>query len=446
MPPLLTARVPELAPAVDIDLLNDYTILYQGGAVDLTRKVLLNELRSLMITGGPTVIQPAISGGTIIYIVPSTDAGTDTAIVPAAAGQSFQLRRTSLGMMIPPTFPDGTPNPDKEYDILSGGGFQLVKPGDLLIEDERFELVLFQLAPVVGPGTQTGLEFIKGKKNINANTSLVDVDMNKMIQLRAGATQITLTLPDIADVPVNSFLFIDTNINTSVENKIQTTGGQFIYMQNTNRTAIYIRPNERIQLYRDEDGWYVENNFGQIYDRIGTPQWVYKKGTNQIVADGSLVVIADYPRLKEIASGFGASFVSEALWQTVSVTLASGEVVPFPYRGCFADYDGTHIRVPDLRDTAVVGLKTIGGADPDRSVNSAGGFQGDAIKAPSAGTLYVKQRVAAGGDIEGYRAGHNAPGADNYDEQSFALAYPNGNPTNTKTRMPNIAFIPVINC
>lgn len=442
---MFTARVPELASASNVSLTDDFIILYQGGVVDLTRKFLLGDLRTLILTGGPATIAPVITGGTILYIVPPADAGGPTASIPEAAGKSFLLKRTSLGLMIPQNPPGDPPNPDAEFEILSGGGFNLLKPGDILQLDERFELVLFQLAPVVGPGTQTGLEFIKGKKIINANITLADVDMNKMIQIRAGATQITLTLPDIDDVPDNSFLFIDTNINTTVEHKIATTGGQFIYMRNQSKTEVYMRPGETLQLYRDVDGWYVENDFAKIYDQVGKPDLVYKKGTNQLIADGSLVPIAQNRRLYEIAQNFGTGMVSDATWLTAS-GLVNGRNVPFPYRGCFSSGDGTNFRLPDLRDLALIGLKNIGGSDSERFYHNPGGFQDDQIKAPASGTLYVKQRVAAGGDIEGFRAGHNAPGSDNYDEQSFAAAYPNNNPAATLTRMQNVGLIPVINC
>jgi hypothetical protein len=447
-----TARIPELADAVDIDLLNDYALIYQGGAVDQTRKSVLSAFRTLILTGGPATIQPALSAGTYIYVVPAIDAGTDTASIPQVAGKSFQLRRAGLGMMIPEFLPDGvTPNPDAEYQILAGGGFKLLKAGDLLQLNERFELVLYQLAPLVGPGGTSGLEFIKGSKVVNANISLADVDMNKVIHILDNPTTPlvpnTLTLPDIDVVPENSVIPINTDIDadgTAIEHKIQTTGGQFIYMQGIARTFIYIRPGETVWLYRDEDGWYVINDFGKIYDGIGKMDWVWKKGRNQLTLDGSLVLTADYPRLYEYAQTLGSSYVTDVVWNTASVAIGAGLTarnVANPYRGCFSSGDGTHFRLPDFRNISVRGLKDfVGGADPERAINKAGVFQDDAIKAPPAGTLLIKERVIAGGDIDGFRAAHNAPGSDNYDPVLWPYF------TSTETRGPNIGLIPVINC
>lgn len=370
MAELQTVRIPELVPQSELSL-EDLIPVFVS-AENRTRQSTLAALYNLMNTGGGGSYEPVYLGGSIIYDVPADiEDGINTVSIPSLAGKNFRLRRSGKIM-----------KPGTEYEILGAGGFKLKRLNDFLFPTERFELDIFDLQAGgnSGSGTGGGSSLITGVVPITTNMPLTVADhLNKLLQVRAGnpATAITITLFDLEnpELPDNTIIPIETSINNSKQCRITTQGGQYIYMRNRNYTSLYVAPGEVLWLFKGEDGWYVINDFYQNYNRLGIPEATYLVGPNQLVCDGSLKQRAQYPRLWEAVQQFGGGVVSDATWLTASVTHA-GRTVPKPYRGCFSTGDGsTTFRVPDLRNTAIRGLKTIGGSDPERYYNNQGGFQ-----------------------------------------------------------------------
>lgn len=388
----VTVRIPELLQHVDALSLGDKAPVWIA-STNKTRHINLGDLRSFLISGGGTTITPVLSGGIIIYKVPATPDGTDTVSLPSLAGLSFNLEINGI-----PYIPQKSPSiPEAEYEILAGGGFKLIN-GMLLYGGEKCKLEIFGsvLPPVGTPGLSGG--FIDGKVLVNTNYPFdVMNDVRKLMQVRSNSTQITLTLPSVDDLPDHTIIPIEASILNTVQNKIATTGGQYIYFNNVSKNSITIAPGEVVWLYRDDDGYYVINDFGNNYKGLGKPYAAYAAELNTVVCKGQSLLRSAYPRLWEYVQGLGASLVDDATWNTTEVYHKDGvfytsapadpyRTVPYPYRGCFSTGDGsTTFRLPDLMNMFLRGIKAESGSDTERYLNKAGGFQRNEHEAHSHG-------------------------------------------------------------
>lgn len=370
----ITVRIPELPAQVD-ELTTSDVVAGWDASTNKTRKFTLDQVRSLILTGGPTALVPVVvSGGNVYGRVEAADDGTDTVTRPDLAGKTFDLILEEAPM-IPQTDP---PNALAEFEVLAGGGFKLIN-GDVVHEGQKYKLEIHGSTVGGGGGGVSSAALFTGRKEIVSNT-LLDIvtggsDLNKLVQIRSGATQVTVTLPSVLDIPANLPIVIESMAGTSVENRITTTGGQFIYMNNTSKTSIYIRPGEVVWLFRYSDGFYVINDFGEHYNKLCTPVPAYKAGLNQIVFKGQEVLRADYPRTWEMAQTLGASLISDADWNLASATV-SGRTVNNPNRGKWSTGDGsTTFRLPDWLGMTARGVIAETGSDPERHSNDRGNYQ-----------------------------------------------------------------------
>lgn len=388
--PLNTARIPELSPlTVDLPLTLDDLIPIWVASENKTKKVPLQAINDLITLGpGAGSHAPVVFGGEMIYIVAQADDGNVTASITSLAGLDFTLERGGFPLIA--LLPDDSNAGVAEYEILDAGGFKLLKAGDTLHGLERFKLSIFSLMAVPSsPGGSSSSSFINGKKVVTTSLTLDPAgDMNKLIQIRADTGSIILTLPPVEDIPVKSFIPIETNITNSKAAKIQTTGGQYIYFNNTGKTSVYMHPGEILWLFRDDDGFYVINDFYQNYRGLGVPSPAYQAELNQLVCRGQLVSRDAFPRLWEYVQTLGLSIVTDSLWSTAQVyrqgntysTSVPGSgiysIIPNPYRGCFSSGDGaTTFRLPDLMNMTLRGVKSLSGTDNERYLNRPGIFQ-----------------------------------------------------------------------
>jgi hypothetical protein len=367
---VLTVRIPELPEHVTI--LNADRIAIWSSEDNRTRFSTIQSLREFIEIGETGTYGPVQTGTKLLYIVPADKNGEDTVLITAIAGKNFGLTRDGFPMK--PQNPNPlTPDPDAEYEILGAGGFQLL--GTTLITDQRFELDVYELnAGTIPPSGGSGSGFIAGEVPVNTNINISVNDLNKLYQVRGASNALTINLPDVNLCPEKSFVIIECLITNQKQHSINTTGGQYIYINNESRTTVYISKGEYIWLYRTEEGWFAITDKGN-FTNLAMPKAAYKVGLNQVLCDGSLLLRADYPRLWEFIQTLGTSFVSEATWQTASVVI-SGRTVLRPYRGCFSDGTSSlNFRLPDLMNMALRGVKNVGGSDTERHLNAAGGYQ-----------------------------------------------------------------------
>lgn len=450
---LVTVRIPELIKHPGpLSLQDRLPIWYKD--INKTRYTELGDIRDLILTGGTGAALPVVqSGDTIIHIVTASEAGGTIVSIPALAGKTFGLRRAG-NPLIPQK--NTTPLPTDEYQCLSAGGFKVLQPGDILVEGERFELTVYALQGGSISGPSTGGSLITGQVIVTTNFTIIPADhLNKLISIRADNSIITVTLPDVADVPDNTIVPIETTILNNWQVKITTQSGQYIYMRNNNYTSVYMGKSESLWLYRADDGWYDINQFSKNYEGIGIPQPRYKIGLNELLCDGSVLSRAAHPRLWEEVQTYGSSLVSEATWTTPSA-IVEGRTVAYPFRGCFSSGNGsTDFRLPNLMGMSLRGVLSTSGSDPGRLYNKPGGFQGQSI-----GNAEVKTTAWTGNalgknslvsDSVGFLATHGDGGSISSDSASGVnrsgartLKFSLDLPSNSETRMDNVGVLWVI--
>lgn len=357
---IVKVRIPELLPYStygDISLLDKIPLWMAG----VNKTVWVDSLtyKTLLITGGSGTITPVITGGNLIHEVTEAEAGGDTVLIPELAGKTFFLRLEGRPLKL------GT-----EFQILSAGGWKIIIPGFELIQGQLFDAEVFELqATPSGAPAALSSSFVVGIVEVTANTTLNGVNhANNLIQLRGGATKVTLTLPDIGSTPENAIFIIEATINNDYQTKVQTQGGQFIYMNNTSRGSIYVGKGESVLIFKGADGWYVLGDFGNYYKNLGKPYAAYshEDDENELLCDGSDLPKEDYPRLWEKVQTLAGSLLSvESDWNN--------------NKGCWLDVDTNTFRLPDLRDAFLRGVKNELGSDPDRTLNVPGGFQDESV-------------------------------------------------------------------
>jgi hypothetical protein len=435
---LVTVRIPELIKHPGPLSLEDRLPIWYK-AINKTRYTELQDIRDLILTGGTGAALPVIqSGDSMIHIVTASESGGNIVSIPALAGKTFKLRRRGQPL-IPQT--GTTPSPTDEYVCLNAGGFQLLQAGDVVLEGERYELEVFALqgGNISGPSSG-GSALITGQVVVTTNFTIIPADhLNKLISIRADNSIITVTLPDVLDVPDNTIIPIEASILNNWQARITTQNSQYIYMRNNNYTSVYMGKSESLWLYRADDGWYDINQFGRNYDGIGRPQASYEIGLNELLCDGSILSRDGHPRLWERVQTFGSSLVSEATWLTATATV-QGRTVELPYRGCFSTGDGsTNFRLPNLMGVALRGLTSTSGSDPARHHNKAGGFQRHDFEAHTHGITY--ELNGTDGQNNGQHIYDNSgPETNPTGTNTFAIQSTGG----SETRMDNVGVLWVI--
>lgn len=364
-------RINEFPPLGDRVLAGDDRVPMWHAATNSTVWVDLATLRIFVLSGGEEVLMPpVVNGASLIVTITEVEEGTQRVDIPELAGKNFVLRRRGAGALKPGT----------EYAALSSGGFILLQPGDILQDEEVFEVDVFTLqggnnsgAPAGGGGGS----LITGVYPITTNTTLIVDNLNQLIQFRGGSNALTLTLPSLTDIPENTVIPIESLINNAKQHRIQTQGGQYIYGGDTASDHLYIGKSEYIHLMAGSDGWYpiaFNGNFFSVGEIV--PGYVAGLNMRQLNSGSTgQVMRADYPRIWEAIQSYGTSLVSDSTWLTASVSASNPtRNITRPYRGCFSTGDGsTTFRFPDLQGVALRGLKS--GIDAERHNNIAGNYQ-----------------------------------------------------------------------
>lgn len=425
-----TARVPELPAYTVYGALSvgDSVPVHMAAYNKLVRAPLV-DLRTWILTGGGISHPPVISGNAMIVKVSALEAGTKIFSIPSIAGKDFLLRRAGVGAL----------DPLLDYEVLDAGGFKLLRADDFLTLDEQFEIQFYASTPSTGgvtPSSGTGGSLFTDVLPVTANKTLGPDDIGKLVQIRAGSTGITVTLPAVETIPDHSLIMIETLITNSKQHTIQTSGGQFIYYSNTTHIKTYMGVGEILWLVREDDGYYMLPSKGN-FELDGNVNYSYKVGLNELLCNGALVARAEYPRLWEYAQTLGLSLVTDAEW--LSVDGAGNQ----PYRGCFSLGNGTTtFRLPNHMKMTMRALLAETGTDAERTYNHPGGYQADSNRShdhPS-GT----EATAAGGDYD--NAASHTVQSWNTGSLTPTRTSSTGPSGGVETRGENIGMLPKIKC
>lgn len=376
---LVTVRIPEL-PENPMPTGEDRIPIWVS-ATNKTNYASLATLSQYFALGGGATVPPnAADKGRYVFDITQAQidaGGGNTIYLPEFAGKNCLLTI------------DGRPFTDAEYDVLSAGGFTITIPGYKFQEGGGQRVVLDFAEKIKetsdgGSSTASG-GFITGKMVVSVNTTMTKSDAGKLVQIRAGSNAITLTLPDLSQLPENTVIVIETAISNNKPTKIAPQGGQFIYMNKTSYTTLYMHPGESLMLYRDADGFIVFGGFEDKYKGLlGKPVDSYEIGEDEILLDGSPLNRSDYPRLWERVQTFGQSLIDDSLW------LSSTD-----YKGCWSRGDGTTtFRVPNWMGMTA---KALSSEDANRPYNHPGGYQDDGVGPLNDLTFSVQIQNGSGG-------------------------------------------------
>ncbi|SEV88980.1 hypothetical protein SAMN05428988_0164 [Chitinophaga sp. YR573] len=419
---LPTARHNELPTFTDIQ---DDDIL---GGMDVsenkTKYMTIDQLRSKLIGEGIPQT-PVLNNGIIELTVDPTHVDNLRWDLPSISGQEFTLERRGVGML-----------QTTEYNIISTGGFILTGTSPVMKLNETFILTLTKLQGGDTDIINNSGSFITGMVLVTTNTSWADAHKNKLINISGGTNKVTYNLPDISDVPENTLIPIETNINNTYQATIATTAGQLIYFAGSGYSQMWMGIGDNLWLYRGTDGWYVVTAYGN-YLTVGEVIFGYNQPKNTIIAEGQLLRKDSYPRLWAYAQSVGASFITDAEWNELDT---DGNPIR---KGCFAlapTGDTDNFRVPDLRGAFARFSNRSDGLDQNgRTFDFPGGYQKDAVKAHIHGVENEEGNdnlggggwlASSNGTVGGYNNNHART-------QSFGSA---------ENTVKNYSFLPLIKC
>ena len=211
----------------------------------------------------------------------------------------------------------------------------------------------------------------------------------KLLLVNYAGTVLTLTFASLATLADCRF-WLNTHQGNQRNAVLQLNGGDTVMFRKEAVNAIILGEGEEIEILVKDNVMYVmAHETG--HSELGQLTWSYKDTmVNGLLADGSLLALADYPRVAElIASLPGGTVVNEVTWQTTFL-FPDGQLMAIN-KGKWMS-DGTNFRPPDYRNRYVKAMTTLSGA--------AGVYEHDTVKAHD-------HEMRGGFGLGGYDGGGN---------------------------------------
>lgn len=315
---------------------------------------------------------------------PTSGASTSPAIA-ALIGKNYYVVQRSVGQRREVRTPEITiDNTVGTYSLLGGETFNT----------EDTWIIKIRAQYVINPPGSQGLGAYKDVVLITANYTVTSSDFGKLLIVDGMAAVITLQLPVIADIITKLSLWIrsvGTNQNYVV---IKAALGETISATATTSNTFILGKATEAEIINLGGTLYGFTDDVDIKKR-GQMEWGYYRGINRLIADGTEYLTADYPGLKKAIDAMPVGeVVTYTVWnQSVAIPyvfedtqagtdqiIESKTVTPNKAYFALSD-DGTHFRVPDLRNKFIRALRfTNGFSDDERYTQGAGGYQIDQFK------------------------------------------------------------------
>jgi hypothetical protein len=254
-----------------------------------------------------------------------------------------------------------------------GGGFDFVDPFKVMNSGAVYVVTVISRIDLPGDDSGSGVDCCDSDVYLMTSSQTYNpVTMgNRTIIVDIAAAVGTLTIPSLATL-ADSRSKIQTHGGAQRNLIIQLDAGDTVRFMGADVNKITLGKSEDIEILVKDNVMYVLGRFTG-HDRLGQVRWAYQETVNTLKADGTLLALADYPRVAELIAALpAASVVSEVTWQTTFAE-PDGQVVDIN-KGKFMS-DGVNFRTPDLRDRMLKSLTSLAGGTP------GGTYQHDAVKA-----------------------------------------------------------------
>lgn len=254
-----------------------------------------------------------------------------------------------------------------------GGGFDFVDPNKFMNSGAVYVVYLITRVDLPGDDSLAG----GGDEDIfilDSDQVYDPVTMGNRTLIADFATTVgTLTMPNLGALADTRFR-VQTHGGLQRNVVIQLDAGDTVQFMSTAVNKITLGLGEEIEILVKDNIMYVLARFTGHHE-LGQVVWAYHNGSlrNRLKADGTLLALADYPRVAElIASLPASSVVSEVTWQT-NFLFPDGQTIAIN-KGKWMS-DGTNFRPPDLRERMIKALANLAGG------GVAGAYEHDAVKA-----------------------------------------------------------------
>lgn len=252
-----------------------------------------------------------------------------------------------------------------EYDLLAGGGIELLN-GYTFNQDTAWFItwsrVVAQQVQVTTAATYTGIEEVTASRDVYVDAT--DNLYNKLVIINGAGSNVTLTFPDVALIPNNTKMTVNTHRGSQKYCTLQFDAGDTVYFNGQAVNVIYLAKCEEISMYWKSGVCYVTSYNGRALRRgsvfasmdssLATDTGAY------LLADESTgeLAKADYPGLYAWIAALPASHsvalgVGAGQW-SYSLTVNTGkinEATTYPYKSKFGiDTGAETFRVPHLKN------------------------------------------------------------------------------------------------
>lgn len=350
--------------------------------------------------------------------------GKDYYVVQRGIGQLRQVREIEVE----------TDNTVGNYTLLGGATFN----------SEDTYIIKVRPQFVVNPAGSVGIGIYKDVVLITSDTLLSSSDFGKLLIVEGVMSVVTLQLPAIASILTKISLWVRSMGENHINVVIKAATGETITATGRTANTFILGRATEAEIINLGGTLYGFTDDIDIKRRCQT-DWGYYVGLNRVKADGSSLLIADYPALKQAFDLLPATAVcTETQWNSSQIlgyvlrSLANGTndfqetKTVYPYKGKFAiTDDGLSIIVPDLRNKFIRGLKFIDTfSDSERITQDAGGYQMDDFK----GHTHALETSEGVGGFGKATVGNEATEGTLYDRLTGGV----------ETRGENIGLIPLI--
>jgi len=154
---------------------------------------------------------------------------------------------------------------DSEYDLVSGGGIELLG-GKTFDSSVAWFITVASITTSPAPDTATGTKYA-GVVNMTANHDFDTDHYNRLINANGAGTLLTESIPDLTLIPDDTHVTFNTHNGSQNYFRLQFDSGDIVRFNNQDVNVIDLARNETIDLYFHSGVCYVTSYNGNAMRR-----------------------------------------------------------------------------------------------------------------------------------------------------------------------------------